>query len=110
MRVATFLAGTFIALGMAAVVTPVSAAPLAPLAVDSQTLIQNVADWDGGDRRDRGDRGDRWDRGDRGDRWGRGDGWRHHRFNRCHSWRRECADRWGWGGPRFRRCLWRHGC
>lgn len=30
--------------------------------------------------------------------------------NRCHAWRRECADRWGWGGWRFRRCLDRHGC
>lgn len=100
MRVATFLAGTFIALGMAASATPASAAPLAPLAVDSQSMIQQVADWDG----NRWDRRRRWDRGDR---WGRGDGWRH---NRCHSWRRECADRWGWGGPRFRRCLWRHGC
>ncbi len=32
-------------------------------------------------------------------------GWR-----RCRYWRRECAERWGWGGWRFRRCLWRHGC
>ena len=29
---------------------------------------------------------------------------------RCWVWRNECARRWGWGGPRFRRCLWRHGC
>jgi hypothetical protein len=29
---------------------------------------------------------------------------------RCHSWRRECAIRWGWGGSRFRRCLARRGC
>jgi hypothetical protein len=36
---------------------------------------------------------------------GRGGGW-----GRCRAWRNECADRWGWGGPRFRRCLWRHGC
>ena len=28
----------------------------------------------------------------------------------CWRWRRICADRWGWGGPRFRRCMWRHGC
>ena len=28
----------------------------------------------------------------------------------CYRWRRICADRWGWGGPGFRRCLWRHGC
>ena len=24
--------------------------------------------------------------------------------------RHACAHRWGWGGPRFRRCLWHHGC
>ena len=42
----------------------------------------------------------------RRDRWsGGGGGW-----GRCRAWRHECADRWGWGGPRFRRCLWRHGC
>ena len=28
----------------------------------------------------------------------------------CYRWRHECADRWGWGGPGFRRCLGRHGC
>lgn len=50
-----------------------------------------------------------------------GDRWRHrgprvdivigdnHRgYGYCRSWRRECADRWGWGGYRFRRCLDRH--
>ena len=28
----------------------------------------------------------------------------------CDRSRHACADRWGWGGPRFRRCLWHHGC
>ena len=28
----------------------------------------------------------------------------------CYRARHACADRWGWGGPRFRRCLWHHGC
>lgn len=28
----------------------------------------------------------------------------------CWRWRNICASRWGWGGPRFRRCMWRHGC
>ena len=32
----------------------------------------------------------------------------HH--HRCDRSRHACADRWGWGGPRFRRCLWHHGC
>ncbi|WP_290986811.1 glycosyl hydrolase family 5 [Hyphomicrobium sp.] len=31
-------------------------------------------------------------------------------YGRCYRWRHICADRWGWGGPGFRRCLWRHGC
>jgi hypothetical protein len=35
-----------------------------------------------------------------GPRWGGG----------CYGARHLCADRWGWGGPGFRRCLWRHGC
>lgn len=38
--------------------------------------------------------------------WRRG-GWG---FGQCRAWRRECAARWGWGGPRYNRCLWRHGC
>jgi hypothetical protein len=28
----------------------------------------------------------------------------------CEYWRHECASRWGWGTPRFYRCLWRHNC
>ncbi|CCB63601.1 hypothetical protein [Hyphomicrobium sp. MC1] len=28
----------------------------------------------------------------------------------CWRWRNICSRRWGWGGPRFRRCMWRHGC
>lgn len=35
--------------------------------------------------------------------WRRGGGY-------CYRWRHICADRWGWGGFGFRRCLWRHGC
>jgi len=31
-------------------------------------------------------------------------------MGRCRSWRRECAERWGWGGERWHRCLARHGC
>jgi hypothetical protein len=29
---------------------------------------------------------------------------------RCRLWRRECAFRWGWGSPRYHRCLRRRGC
>jgi hypothetical protein len=31
-------------------------------------------------------------------------------YRGCYGARHLCADRWGWGGPGFRRCLWRHGC
>src|SRR5262249_38824624 len=31
-------------------------------------------------------------------------------LGRCRSWRRECADRWGWRTERWYRCLARHGC
>lgn len=33
-------------------------------------------------------------------------GWRGH----CSRWRHICADRWGWGTWRFRRCMVLHGC
>ena len=29
---------------------------------------------------------------------------------KCDRARHACADRWGSSGPRFRRCLWHHGC
>lgn len=38
-----------------------------------------------------------------GPRWGYG-------YGGCYGARHLCASRWGWGGPAFRRCLWRHGC
>jgi hypothetical protein len=41
-----------------------------------------------------------------GPRWGYGYGGGGY----CYRWRHICADRWGWGGPGFGRCLWRHGC
>ncbi|MGD9804836.1 MAG: glycosyl hydrolase family 5 [Hyphomicrobiaceae bacterium] len=36
--------------------------------------------------------------------------WGPPRGGRCRAWRHECAARWGWGGPGFNRCLWRHRC
>jgi hypothetical protein len=33
-------------------------------------------------------------------------GYRRH----CVRWRHICGRRWGWGGPRFRRCMIRHRC
>jgi hypothetical protein len=32
------------------------------------------------------------------------------RYGRCIEWRHICADRWGWGSWRFRRCLRLHAC
>ena len=29
---------------------------------------------------------------------------------KCDRARHACAHRWGSSGPRFRRCLWHHGC
>jgi hypothetical protein len=31
-------------------------------------------------------------------------------YGSCRGVRYMCAERWGWGGPGFGRCLWRHGC
>lgn len=31
-------------------------------------------------------------------------------YGRCRAWHHECAQRWGWGGWRYRRCLARHAC
>jgi hypothetical protein len=52
--------------------------------------------------------GDRWR--NRGPRVGIVIGDSRRGYGRCKSWRHECADRWGWGGRRFERCLDRHGC
>ncbi|WP_020086740.1 hypothetical protein [Hyphomicrobium zavarzinii] len=35
---------------------------------------------------------------------------RWHHANRCRIVRHECADHFGWGSWRFRRCVMRHGC
>lgn len=77
----------------------------------TQTLIERI----GGDRDDdrgrRGrDRDDDRDRGDWRDRDDRG-GWRGGgRRYRCRFVRHQCADRFGWGGWRFRSCMLRRGC
>jgi hypothetical protein len=28
----------------------------------------------------------------------------------CARWTAKCDRRWGFGSPRFARCMWRHGC
>lgn len=44
-----------------------------------------------------------------GPRFYAGPGWGYG-YGGCYGARHLCADRWGWGGPGFRRCMWRHGC
>lgn len=53
----------------------------------------------------------RWHRGwyGPGVRFYGGPGWGYG-YGGCRGARDLCADRWGWGGPGFRRCMWRHGC
>jgi hypothetical protein len=49
------------------------------------------------------------------DNWWRRWYWRseyreHDGYGYCQRSRHECAERWGWGGWDFRRCVERHGC
>ncbi|MBY0558902.1 hypothetical protein [Hyphomicrobium sp.] len=53
----------------------------------------------------------RWHRWHRGPRFYGAPGWGYgYGYGGCYGVRHLCADRWGWGGPGFRRCMWRHGC
>jgi hypothetical protein len=36
--------------------------------------------------------------------------YRYERGGYCERWRHECAERWGWGGSGFGRCLRWHDC
>jgi hypothetical protein len=81
MRIAPLLAGAVLALAFAGPATPSMAAPAVP--------NMSVADT--------------------------GSGvdlvyWRGRYVGHCVRWRHICADRWGWGTWRFRRCLHLHGC
>lgn len=86
MRIAPLLAGAVLALGMAITAGSAQAAPPVSSGIyhsQSQRLVDQVYH-----RR-----------------------WHHRRhWGYCMRWRNICADRWGWGGWRFRRCLRRHGC
>lgn len=93
-----------------------TAAPITPVAPASESLVTQVRH--GG-----------WHRGGWGHRgWNRG-GWHRRGWRRgwygpgwgfygggvvvgrsCGVVRRNCAWRWGWGGPNYRRCVWRRGC
>jgi hypothetical protein len=83
MRIAPFIAASVVAIGMTVIASgPSQAAPITPIQKSqiNQSSVQQVQYW------------------------------RHRRWNRCVRWRRICANRWGWGGPRFRRCVIGHGC
>jgi len=83
MRIAPVLAASVVAIGLSVSGTPSQAAQLSPLQQLQQShLNQSQVE-------------------QVGYRWRRG---------RCVRWRHVCAHRWGWGGPRFRRCVIRHGC
>ena len=84
-----------LALGSALIATSAWAHP-APAPLSSQSIVQDVGH--------RGWGGPRWGYG-YGPGFGYGYGYRG-----CGRARHICADRWGWGGPGFRRCMWRHGC
>lgn len=93
------------ALGSVMLVDVASAAPIVPDPTPAaQTMVQKAYYYRRGYRRWYGPRY-RYYRGPRYYGYGAG-----YRYGGCYRWRRICASRWGWGGPGFRRCLWRHAC
>jgi hypothetical protein len=123
-----FVAASTIMLSGATTAAPITSIP--SVAADNQSLITQVRHrggwghrgwhrggwghrgWRGGWHR-RGWHGRRW----YGPRWRRGwygPGWGFYGggviVGSCVAVRRSCAWRWGWGGPNFRRCVWRRGC
>lgn len=99
MRIATWIAGAVMALGMVTVSTPSVAAPVMPkssIAADSGSNL--VVVHHGGPHR-------HWRH-----RWGGpriiiGGG-----YNRCRAVRRSCGYNFGWGSRAFYRCVYRRGC
>jgi hypothetical protein len=84
MRIASLVAAFVVAIGLSIAGSPSQAAQLSPLhqLQTNQSLAQPVGYYQ------------------------RHRGWR----NRCVRWRHNCANRWGWGSWRFRRCVRHHGC
>lgn len=103
MRFSKLIATAMVAIGTLAVGSAANAAPLAPLAPITSEYQSTASG--AGPLVQPAQYYRPWRRG-----WGPGYGYGPRRFGRCGAWRRECAYRWGWGGPGFRRCLWRHGC
>jgi hypothetical protein len=86
MRIAPLLAASVVALGLSvAAGSPSQAAQISPVHQSqiNQSIVQPVGYY-----------------------WRR----RYWRGGHCVRWRNICANRWGWGGWRFRRCMVRHGC
>lgn len=109
------IAFAMMAFGSLAFAAPAMAAPAVPNALSSQSAVQKTyyRHWHGGWHRGwhRGGWHRGWHRGWYGPRWGfYGGPVIGYGAGRCYSWRHICANRWGWGGPGFGRCLWRHGC
>lgn len=77
-----------------------TAGPIAPVGLASQSLVQQAHHWHHG-----------WHGPGVGIYIGPGYGYGYgYGYGGCRGVRHLCADRWGWGGPGFRRCVWRHGC
>jgi hypothetical protein len=86
MRIASLFAASVVAICLSAAAgSPSQAAPISP--VHPSQITQSIAQ----------PVGYYWRR----PYWRRG---------HCVRWRNICANRWGWGGWRFRRCMVRHGC
>jgi hypothetical protein len=82
-----------------------NAAPLATTAPANQSLVQQAHHWHGGWGGWGGPRVGIYI----GPGYGYGAGYGYG-YGGCGGVRHMCANRWGWGGPGFGRCLWRHGC
>jgi hypothetical protein len=101
-KIATCAAIAFLAISTSA---PANALPQTVPAATNQSLVQKTYYR----QLHRG----YWHRGWRGPGIGLYVGPRYgygYRYGYCGRWRNICASRWGWGGPGYGRCLWRHGC
>lgn len=106
MRIASILAGAVLALGLAGTVAPSQAAPFVPNVSKADSAVQQTRMGHGGHH-------GRHHFRHGGPRFGiyLGPSYRYRtHFNSCRLTRANCADRWGWGTWRFRRCVRNHGC
>lgn len=99
MRMSKLIAGAALAIGMAVSAVPSQAAPI--------SMNMTLADTAAGKSLAKQVHYRPYYHGHAGNHRGE---YRHRHHNRCRAWHNECADRWGWGTWRFRRCVIRHGC